>query len=221
MMSIFNRRNLLAKTILGVGAISLVPGKARAENLCRLTATQPEGPFYPEKYPMDRDNDLTKVGSSTKEALGEVVYLKGTVRDNSCKPVAGAIVEIWQACDSGKYNHSQDPNDAKLDPNFQYWGRAITNESGEYVFKTIKPGEYQATGTWRRPPHIHLKVHLRGYRELISQVYFKENLELNLKDRILMGLDEHDQKNAIVEFKKSANLKNRVGSFDINLELLL
>jgi protocatechuate 3,4-dioxygenase beta subunit len=220
-MSNLNRRKLLGKALFGIGAISLVPVKASAEQVCRLTATQPEGPFYPEQDQIDKDNDLTSIAGSPKAAIGEVVFLKGTVRDNSCKPVAGAMVEIWQACESGKYNHSLDPNGAKLDPNFQYWGRAITNERGEYIFKTIKPGEYQATDTWRRPPHIHLKAHLRGYRELISQVYFKENSMLNNRDRILMGLGAQDQSSAVVEFRKSKSAKERIGIFDVNLEALV
>lgn len=220
-MSNLNRRKLLGKALFGIGAISLVPVKASALEVCRITAEQPEGPFYPEQDQVDKDNDLTSLVGSVKPALGEVVYLKGVVRDNSCKPVVGVMVEIWQACDSGKYNHSQDPNGAKLDPNFQYWGRAVTNKNGEYIFKTIKPGEYQATETWRRPPHIHLKVHLRGYRELISQVYFEENSILNKKDRILMGLAGEDQKNVIIKFKKSKTSKERIGHFDINLEKLV
>jgi len=214
-MTELNRRNLLRNTVLAAGAISL-SFKAIA-NSCDFTATQPEGPFFPENDQKDKDNDLTQIRGSHKNAVGEIVLMRGVVKNQECKPIEGALVEIWQACESGKYNHSGDPNNAKLDPNFQYWGRAITNKRGEYVFKTIKPGEYQATNTWARPPHIHMKVHLRGHEELITQVYFKENKRLNDLDRLLNSVTETEKENLIVDFKKQTT-GPRAGVFNITLK---
>lgn len=210
-----NRRDILKKSIVGLGMLG--SSGAALANVCRLTAAQPEGPFYPENDQFDKDNDLTTVAGRNGVALGEVVILKGRVLDDLCHPVEGAMVEIWQAAASGKYNHSRDPNPAKLDPNFQYWGQAITNADGEYSFKTIKPGAYPAGGSWVRPPHIHLKVHLRGYEELTTQVYFAEEKVLNQKDRLLQSLSAEDQKNLIVEFKKSSHAP-RTGVCDFSIK---
>ena len=216
-MTDLNRRNLIRSTVLAAGTLGV--SFSTLANSCDITATQPEGPFFPENDQKDKDNDLTQVAGSRRLALGEVVLIKGVVKNQDCKPIKGALVEIWQACESGKYNHSGDPNNAALDPNFQYWGRAITNERGKYIFKTIKPGEYQATSTWVRPPHIHMKVHLRGHQELITQVYFKENKRLNDLDRLLNSVSPKEREHLTVDFKKNA-AGHRVGTFNITLNAL-
>jgi len=209
------RRNLLKKTLLSIGAMSIASKSTLAAS-CGLTPAQTEGPFYPIKDQLDKDSDLTFVSSKFLRAQGEVIILKGIVLGADCKPVENSLVEIWQACASGKYNHPGDPNPAKLDPNFQYWGRAITNSKGEYSFRTIIPGQYQATSTWMRPSHIHFKVHKRGYEELTSQLYFKGD-RFNADDRILQSLSQSDQKNVIVDFIKLDD-GPRVGHFNITIK---
>src|SRR2546430_3692171 len=57
------------------------------------------------------------------------------------------LVEIWQASASGRYTHPDDRNNAApLDPNFQGWGKAVTDQEGHYLFKTILPGQYPEIG---------------------------------------------------------------------------
>lgn len=213
-----NRRKLLGSTLaLGAGiAMASVAKADETLKACGLTPSQTEGPFYPIEDQLDKNTDLTFVDGSTQSALGEVVYLKGVVQDEFCRPVKGALVEIWQACHTGKYDHPSDPNPAKLDPNFQYWGQAITNEKGEYQFKTIIPGAYPATSTWMRPPHIHFKVNLRGFNELTSQLYFKGN-KYNNADRILRSLSRADRENVIVDFVKGVDEK-KTGIFNIAIK---
>ena len=106
------------------------------------------------------------------------------------------LVEIWQACVSGKYNHPNDPNKAPLDKNFQYWGRSTTDKQGIYFFKTILPGAYPADTNWIRPPHVHYKVHKWGFRELTTQLYFAGN-QYNQFDRILNQISKGDQAKVI------------------------
>jgi protocatechuate 3,4-dioxygenase beta subunit len=215
-MSDLSRRNLLLRSIVGAGALAVAPKgvKAALEN-CGLTPAQTEGPFYPIEDQADKDNDLTLVKGRNKRARGKVVILSGIVQDDQCRPVKDALVEIWQACDTGKYNHPGDPNTANLDPNFQYWGRALTNERGEYSFKTIRPGHYPATNTWMRPAHIHMKVHRRGFEELTTQVYFKDD-PYNSGDRILQSLSASERKRVIVDFKKMPHQED-TGLFNITI----
>lgn len=211
----YNRRNLLKK--LGIVApLGLLGPKIMAE-ACGITPPQTEGPFYPIQDQLDKDNDLTTVKGSLKTARGKRCIIKGVVQDEFCQPVKGALVEIWQACDTGKYNHPSDPNPAGLDPNFQYWGRAVTNEKGQYVFKTIMPGAYPATSTWERPPHIHYKVHLRGYEELTTQMYWKGH-PLNRRDRILQNLSSSER--ALVEVAFTGEGGVDVGVFNLTLKAL-
>ena len=182
---------------------------------CELTPRESSGPFYPLNYPLDQDNDLTYLKEKSQKAQGEIIYIKGVVQGENCKPISNANVEIWQACATGRYNHSEDRNPAELDPNFQYWGKAITNEKGEYGFKTIKPGSYPASFFWTRPPHIHFTVRSPKHEELTTQMYFSSE-SLNSKDRLLRSHSKEEQEKCIVTFYQEN--KKRVGQFNLTLK---
>lgn len=214
------RRELLKKTLVGagIGAIATTSAKALADVcLVGVTPKQTEGPFYPISEQLDADNDLTYVKDKTQSADGDIVFVAGTVTDGDCKPVKGALVEIWQACKTGKYNHPGDPNPADLDPNFQYFGRAVTNASGEYIFKTIRPGAYPAAENWMRPAHIHVKVHVLGFEELTTQMYFSDD-PLNAQDLILLNLPAQERARVIVDFTKETKDNLPLGRFDIRIK---
>lgn len=221
MDNVLNRRKLLKKSLLGAGIVastSTMAGQKLLES-CGITPAQTEGPFYPIADQKDKDNDLTHVIGRLLKASGKVIVIKGVVKDVNCNPIPGALVEIWQANKDGKYNHPGDPNPAPLDPNFQYWGRTVTNERGEYIFKTIKPGHYPATDTWIRPAHIHYKVHLRGYEELTTQLYFSDD-RFNQGDRILQSLSPDERTRVITKLKEEIIFdgnKYPTGQFDITL----
>lgn len=224
-----NRRSLLHKalhtTLLSTTAlIALKPQSARAfANACALDLTpkQTKGPFYPVAdqiaRQLDKDADLIAVEGQPDIAKGQIVIVEGKLTDQHCVPVAGALVEIWQACASGRYNHPSDPNKAELDPNFQYWGKSVTDADGVYRFRTLIPGSYQADVNWRRPPHIHFKVAHLGYRELITQMYFAGEA-LNERDLILQDLEKADQKKVIVGFQQQPGSPHPVGVFDIQIQ---
>lgn len=211
------RRAYLKRGLLSLGAVAGLSQVAKASERCDfLTPEQSEGPFYPISDQLDKDNDLTRLMPGKTVAKGEIILIKGKVIDEDCRPVEKALVEIWQACHTGKYNHPADPNTAELDPHFQYWGRAITNKKGEYIFKTIYPGAYPAGANWVRPPHIHFKVHRRGFEELTSQFYFKGH-PLNRTDRVLQSLSASEQKQVMVDLNKDEGSLFRSGSFDITI----
>ncbi len=211
-----NRRDLFKNSITLLASLGL-GSKAIASNRCTITPDQTEGPFYPIRSIDDKKNDLTYVVRNGKKffAKGEKVIIKGRILDQNCRPIKGALVEIWQACVTGKYNHPSDPNNAKLDPNFQYSGRFVTNSKGRFIFKTIRPGQYPADRNWIRPAHVHFKVHLRGHEELTTQMYFADD-NLNKKDLILKRLGNDQRKNVVVEFlDRGRSIKE--GIFNITL----
>lgn len=210
------RRDLL-KAVGTASVVGSVVGArvARAMN-CTVGPTphQSEGPFYPEDWSVESDADLTWIEGSQERAKGKLVDLRGRVFGSDCLPVAGALVEIWQACVSGAYNHSQDPNGGWRDPNFQYWGRVFTSQSGAYSFKTIKPGAYPASPTWLRPAHIHFKIIVPGVPTLTTQMYFAGDSELD-DDLVLARLTPEQRKAVIVPFVDGP--EGLVGRFDIRL----
>ena len=182
----------------------------------KLTPIQSMGPFYPNNLKIEKDADLTQLKGHQKKAKGQLVKVSGIVQDQFCNPIEDAIVEVWQACYSGRYNHPSDTSKEKLDPNFQYYAMMKTDFKGEYFFKTIRPGAYKASLNWMRPPHIHYKVSLRGYKTLITQLYFNGD-KLNEEDGILNSLSLKEKKLVIVDFKKD-NQGVLSGNFIITLK---
>ncbi len=119
------------------------------------------------------DADLTAGHSG--EPIGERIILTGRLLDEAGRPVAGQLIEIWQANASGRYRHRRDQHPAPLDPNFTGVGRCLTGPDGTYRFLTIKPGPYP----WRnhhnawRPAHIHFSVFGTAFTQrLVTQMYF-------------------------------------------------
>lgn len=193
-----DRRSLL-KTLAGAAASAAALAKAGDAAACAdATPRQTEGPFYPRRPQADTNWDLTQVEGRTGQAQGEHVYVLGTVTDADCRPVEGALVEIWQACASGRYNHPGDTSGLALDPDFQYWGRVLTGADGTYKFRTVIPGDYPADDTWQRPPHIHFKVTKRAFRELTTQMYFAGH-ELNGVDHILNAVPLAQRASVVIE----------------------
>jgi len=178
---------------------------------CDITPRQELGPFPPMKSRTqpDHDVDLTQVKGQEGVATGEIIILKGKIFDNQCKPVEGAVVEIWQSNHYGKYNHEFDTHGTH-DPNFQGWGQAITNKEGSYQFKTIIPGLYSG-----RTRHIHFKIAKRGYHELVTQMYF-EGEERNKTDGLLNGLTHEEQLQVIRQIDRSKGTPEML--FDLNIQ---
>jgi protocatechuate 3,4-dioxygenase, beta subunit len=217
------------RDLLGVGAgaaagllakrlgADVPPGPACAEP----TAAQTSGPFYPTHDRPDEDPDLTRVKGRAGRAAGELIVVQGRVLDEACQPIVGALVEIWQANTHGRYDHEKDAgNPRPLDPNFQSWAEMPTDAEGRFRFRTIKPGSYPVGDDgWIRPPHIHFRVSLRGYHELVTQMYFAGEA-LNDLDQIRKELTTHEQARVTVAFEPApppAEPGSRLGVFDITL----
>lgn len=131
-----SRRAFLSSTGLAAAFLA-VPG-AYAEALT-LTPKQTEGPFYPDKLPLDTDNDLIIVNDSLTPSAGEITWLSGKVLSADGQPIRNALVEIWQCDINGAYLHTRSSNRDKYNANFQGFGRFLTGSTGEYLFRTIKP----------------------------------------------------------------------------------
>ena len=144
------------------------------------TVKQAEGPYYPIKKPIDQDADLTLIGAQKERAQGDVYIIQGRVLNIDGQPLSNALVEIWQANKWGRYQDRRDASDLPWDHNFQGYGKARTDDAGYYAFRTIKPAGY-GQGSFRRTPHIHFKVNKQGFDELVTQMYFADELQ-NKKD---------------------------------------
>ena len=211
-----NSRRIFLKNSLALGTllVSSLYKPSIGYSDCTLSPKESSGPFYPLSFPIDQDNDLTYLNNKSLSAEGEIIYIKGLVQNESCEPISNALVEIWQACSTGRYNHPDDKNSAKIDSNFQYWGKAITNKDGVYGFKTIKPGSYPVNWFWTRPPHIHFTISSSEYSTFTTQMYFSGD-PLNNKDWLLKKHTKAKQTQSVVSF--NIPKKEHIGIFNLTL----
>lgn len=162
-------RRVLLRGGLAFGSTALVVPGAFAEALI-ATPPQTEGPFYPNRLPLDTDNDLILINDGITPSIGEITHLTGKVLDAKGDPIKNALVEIWQCDGNGVYLHTADSDGKKdqQDKHFQGFGRFLTGSTGEYYFRTIKPVPYPG-----RTPHIHVKIKQGSKELLVTQCYIK------------------------------------------------
>jgi protocatechuate 3,4-dioxygenase beta subunit len=220
-MNTLSRRELMRGGLAGIGL--LMPGTvawlraeeekpgAFAEELVR-TPPQTEGPFYPNKLPLDTDNDLLAINDQITSAVGEVTHLSGRVLDAHGIPIRNALVEIWQVDHKGVYLHEGSANRENRDGNFQGFGRFLTGSTGEYYFRTIKPVKYPG-----RTPHIHFAIKMKGREKWTTQCYIRGEAQ-NEKDFIYMGIADTRQRESVtVDFTplKESRIGELAARFDI------
>lgn len=140
-----------ASAILTAGSV-VTP--ARADELLP-TESNIEGPYYRAGAPFR--NELYEEGEP-----GTPLLVWGNVFDTSCKPLANALIDIWQTDDSGAYDNTS--------AEYRGRGRHLTGDDGLWWLWTIWPGYYPG-----RPYHLHLKASQKGYRFLTTQLYFRDD----------------------------------------------
>jgi protocatechuate 3,4-dioxygenase beta subunit len=199
-----------------IGAVSasdlFTPG-VFAQKLVQ-TPRQTEGPFYPNKMPLDTDNDLLVINDAITPAVGTITHLSGRILDSKGQPIRSALVEIWQCDNNGAYLHTKTGNADKRDSNFQGFGRFMTGSAGEYYFRTIKPVPYPG-----RTPHIHFMVKMKGQEKFVTQCYIKGDPG-NAKDGVLKDIkDAKARESVMVDFTpiKQSHIGELAARFDIVL----
>ncbi|HEX2297256.1 MAG TPA: catechol 1,2-dioxygenase, partial [Pseudonocardiaceae bacterium] len=142
------------------------------------TASNVEGPFYVAGAPML--DGATPALPMRADEPGKQLTFSGTVRSTDGRPLASALVDVWQADDAGLYSQF-----APEVPQWNLRGRVRTDEEGRFAFRSVVPAPYDIPGlphTARlldvlglephRPAHVHLKIAAAGHRDLTTQVYF-------------------------------------------------
>ena len=152
-----SRRRFMSYGLTASGLYLMNPGKLLlGQNQCSAEATRPDilGPFYragaPERYALGGKNNLA-------------VY--GWVMSTACQPISNATIEVWQATTDGAGADYL----GFTSPDYEYYAVVpYYVDEGFYVFWTDMPGRYAA----RPIRHIHYRVRAKGYRDLVSQLYF-------------------------------------------------
>jgi hydroxyquinol 1,2-dioxygenase len=160
------------------------------------------GPFHREGAP------LVPAGASIAgTTAGEPTFVSGRVTDTEGRPLAGALLDVWQAAPNGLYD-SQDPaHDGRLNLR----GRLRTDAEGRYSFQTVKPVNYpipsdgpvgrmlRACGRHPyRPAHIHFIVSAPGHQPVTTHVfvagdpYLDSDAVFAVKSSLITPFNRHD-----------------------------
>jgi protocatechuate 3,4-dioxygenase beta subunit len=193
-----------------IASLSAMPGYLAAD-LAKTPRTT-EGPFYPDKLPLDTDNDLLIITDSIDSAVGTISHVTGRVLGVDGAPLRNCLVEIWQCDNQGAYLHSGTSNAEKRDRHFQGYGRFLTDTEGRYYFRTIKPVPYPG-----RTPHIHFAVSRGRERLLTTQLFVKDDPG-NARDGIYQAMG--DRKDAVTaDFAPMKNSK--IGELMAGFEIIV
>jgi len=146
----------------GLGFGFLRPGSAPAASgvSCVLTPEMTEGPYYISGEKLRRN--ITEGRPGTRLDLHLSV-----VDATSCRPIAGAVVDIWHADAGGVYSGFG----AGASSRTFMRGVQKTDKTGLAVFRTVYPGWYQG-----RTVHIHVKVQVGGNVVHTGQLFFSDLL---------------------------------------------
>lgn len=177
-------------TSLGIGGLFFTKPGLFAQELVQ-TPTMTIGPFYPDRMPLDLDNDLLRLNDNLTPAIGQISWLSGRVLGRNGLPLRNALVEIWQTDNNGAYIHSQSPI-ANRDANFQGYGHFVTGRTGEYLFRTVKPGLYPG-----RTRHVHAQITAASGEKLVTQLFI-EGESLNNSDGVLNGVRDSAQRASVL-----------------------
>ncbi|GAB3135795.1 protocatechuate 3,4-dioxygenase subunit alpha [Marisediminicola antarctica] len=138
------------------------------------TPSQTIGPFFGFALPIERGEQLVpghRAGA---------IRLHGTVTDGAGEPVIDAVVEAWQADETGAIS-TECGVLARDGYGFTGFGRTSTNLAGAYSFTTVKPG---AVG--RSAPYVLITIFARGLtRHLFTRAYFPEDVDAHAGDAVL------------------------------------
>lgn len=186
-----HNETILAADVLGISSL------VGALNDCTVesqTASALLGPFWRKGVP-DLPLGATIAGAGTP---GRPVHVSGQVTTPDGSPVAGALVDVWQADPRGMYDN-QIPDLTTMNLRGQF----RTDAQGRYWFRTVRPAGYpvpthgpvgdllraQRRSPYR-PAHIHFMVSAPGYRTLVTQVFADdaEHLENDVTFSVIRSL---------------------------------
>ena len=173
------------------------------------TPSQTIGPFFHEAL-LDRNySELVSLHHP------EGIRIEGTVYDGAGEIVPDAMVEIWQANRTGRYNHPADNReDLSIDEDFSGFGRSGTDRGGTFSFLTLKPGSVAGPGGELQAPHVMVSVFARGLlKRLVTRIYFPDEQEANAVDPVLSSIKDQELLRTLIARDEGDALR-----FDIHLQ---
>jgi catechol 1,2-dioxygenase len=165
---------ILASDLLGVSTLVAMLNNPHTAGSSESHAAL-LGPFWRDRSPVCEPGD----NIARADTPGTALEVRGTVHDAAGRPLAGALVDVWQASPVGLYENQDDSQ-----PDMNLRGRFTTDAQGRYFLRSVRPAGYPVpTGgpcgdLMRaqlrqpfRPAHLHFMVSAPGHRVMITQVF--------------------------------------------------
>jgi hydroxyquinol 1,2-dioxygenase len=187
---------VLLADVLGLSMLTVGLGNPKPPEATESTVF---GPFFVEGSP-----EVELGGDVSNGAPGQPCLVSGRVLDTKGQPIAGALVETWQADEDGFYDVQKDVDGP------QNRGHLTTDAEGNYSFWAVRPVAYpipddgpvgellRAGGRGpMRPAHIHFMVTAPGYSRLITHVFaagdefLHSDAVFGVKDSLIADVVEH------------------------------
>ena len=172
------------------------------------TPSQTVGPFFHDALLGEDRSELVPPDHPL------AVRIAGAVYDGAGEPVPDAMVEIWQANESGRYaDPTDDRGNLPHDPEtFSGFGRSGTYADGRFSFVTVKPGPVSDGSL--QAPHIMVSVFARGLlKRLVTRIYFPDEKESNAQDPVLSTIEDPEFRKTLVAHDEGGELR-----FDVHLQ---
>ena len=163
---------ILLSDVLGV---SMLVDAINNRKPSGATETTVLGPFYvadAPRYPLGANICL--------DGKGEPLLVTGKVTDTEGRPIAGALLDIWQSNEDGFYDVQQ----KGVQPEMNLRGVFTTDTDGRFWFRSAKPRYYpipndgpvgqllESLGRHPyRPAHIHFIVGADGFRPITTHIF--------------------------------------------------
>lgn len=135
-----------------------------------------EGPLYVAGAPLCQAE--ARMDDGSEDGIATPMFIQGQVVDLAGNPIAGAIVDLWQANTKGSYSWFD-----KSQSDFNLRRRIVTDERGHYRARSIVPSGYGCDPQGptqecldllgrhgQRPAHIHYFISAPGFRHLTTQI---------------------------------------------------
>jgi len=205
-----SRRDFLRQNAALIGGTLLAGPALAASEACRITDSDILGPFYRTSAPF-----RSKLAGPDEP--GERLIISGTVTSADCRPLPGALIEVWQANAKGIYD-TYKPGNFTEPTSFHMRGMLYTDDQGRYEIETVMPGSYPIPeglpglaewGGRMRPAHIHFKVQEMLHVPVTGQMYFSGD------PYIANDPYASRRPGSVIELKPDGGLKR--GRFDIAL----